>query len=105
METFSPDVSFKRSLIGPRQASWNALLERLDSVHLTQGPDEFKGNPNDSGKFMVDSMYNSLIQPDVPVNNKKKIWKMKITLKTKVFAWYLHLGLNLTKDNLAKLNW
>ena len=30
---------------------------------------------------------------------------MKIPLKTKVFAWYLHRGVILTKDNLAKRNW
>jgi hypothetical protein len=34
METSAPNVSFRRSLIGPRQASWNDLLQQLDSVHL-----------------------------------------------------------------------
>jgi len=58
-----------------------------------------------SGKFSVNSMYKALIQPDVPVDNNKKIWKMKIPLKTKVFAWYLRRGVILTKDNLAKRNW
>ena len=53
----------------------------------------------------MDSMYNALIQPDVPVDNNKKIWKMKIPLKNKVFAWYLCRGVILTKDNLAKRNW
>ena len=33
------------------------------------------------------------------------IWKMKIPLKTKLFAWYLQRGVILTKDNLAKRNW
>jgi hypothetical protein len=30
---------------------------------------------------------------------------MKTPLKIKVFAWYLHLGVILIKDNLAKRNW
>ena len=46
-------------------------------------------------------MYRALIQPEVPVDTNKKICKMKIPLKTKVFAWYLCRGVILTKDNLA----
>jgi hypothetical protein len=41
------------------------------------------------GMVSVPSMYNALTQPDIPVDNNKKIYKMKIPLKTKVFAWYL----------------
>jgi hypothetical protein len=50
-------------------------------------------------------MYNALIHLDIPVDNNKMIWKMKIPLKTKVFGWYLRRGVSLTKDNLAKRNW
>jgi hypothetical protein len=50
-------------------------------------------------------MYNVLIHSDTPVENNKKIWYMKIPLKTKVFAWYLRRGVILTKDNLVKRNW
>jgi hypothetical protein len=50
-------------------------------------------------------MYNALILPDLPVLDNKKIWKMKITLKNKKFAWYLRRGVILTKDNLIKRNW
>jgi hypothetical protein len=34
METSSPDVSFRRSLIGPRQASWNALLHVIVRIMI-----------------------------------------------------------------------
>ena len=51
------------------------------------------------------SMYRALIQSDVPVDNNNKIWKMKIPLKNKIFAWYLRRGVILTKDNLIKRNW
>jgi hypothetical protein len=47
-------------------------------------------------------MYRALVQPSQPVVNNILIWKMKIPLKTKIFAWYLR---RLTKDNLAKRNW
>ena len=49
-------------------------------------------------------MYKALIQPVEPVLNNKSIWKTKISLKTKIFAWYLRRGVILTKDNLAKRN-
>ena len=53
----------------------------------------------------MDSMYRALVQPEIPVNNNHKIWHMKISLQTKVFAWYLRKGVILTKDNLFKRNW
>ena len=81
------------------------MLLRLDSVQLTEGPDQLRWNLTKNGKFSVDSMYRALIHPEVPVDNNKKIWKMKIPRKTKVFAWYLRRGVILTKDNLAKRNW
>jgi hypothetical protein len=30
---------------------------------------------------------------------------MKIPLKNKIFGWYLHRGVILTKDNVVKRNW
>jgi hypothetical protein len=105
MATSPPDVTFRRDLIGQRLVAWNALLRRLATIQLSSGPDEFRWNLLKNGEFSVDSMYNALIHLDVPVDNNKMIWKMKIPLKTKVFGWYLHRGVILTKDNLAKRNW
>jgi hypothetical protein len=49
------------------------LLQHLDSVHVMQGSDQFRWNLNESGKFLMDSMYKDLIQPDILVDNNKKI--------------------------------
>jgi len=105
METSPPNVSFRRDLVGPRLVAWNALLERLQRIQLSQGSDVFRWNLHDNGTFSVDSMYRALIHSDVPVDSNKKIWTIKMPLKTKIFAWYLHKGVILTKDNLAKCNW
>ena len=105
LESFPPVMDFRRDLNGPRLASWNELLQKLASVHLTQGSDEFRWSLTKNNKFSVDSMYKALIQPIQPILDNKSIWKMKIPLKTKVFAWYLRRGVILTKDNLAKRNW
>jgi hypothetical protein len=38
------DVTFRRDLLGPRLTAWNALLQRLESIQLSPGPDEFRWN-------------------------------------------------------------
>jgi len=105
MESFPPNMMFRRDLVGPRLAVWNVLLGRLALVQLTQGSDVFRWNLHENGKFSVESMYKALIHSDVPVDNNKNIWKMKVPLKLKNFTWYLRKGVLLTKDNLAKRNW
>jgi hypothetical protein len=105
MHNSPSNMAFRRDILGPRLESWNSLLQRLERVQLMQGSDVVRWNLNESGKFSVDSMYKALIQSDTPVFTNKKIWSMKIPLKTKIFAWYLRRGIILTKDNLVKRNW
>jgi hypothetical protein len=49
-------------------------------------------------------MYQTLIESDVVPHNSY-IWKIKISLKVKVFLWLLYKEAILTKDNLVKRNW
>jgi hypothetical protein len=105
MVTSPSDVTFRRDLIGPRLVAWNALLQCLDSLQLLVGSDKFRWNLHPNGKFSVGSLYNEIIQSDIPVNSNKKIWKMKIPFKTKIFGWYLRRGVILNKDNFVKRNW
>ena len=86
MESFLPNVKFKRDLFGPRLQSWNILLQRLSTVQLSHGSDVFRWKLHGNGQLSAESMYRALIQSDVPVDNNKKIWKMKIPLKNKNFA-------------------
>jgi hypothetical protein len=105
MATSPPAVMFRRDLIGPRLAAWNTLLQHLESIQLDTGLDEFRWNLHPNGMFSVSSLYNAIIQFDIPVDDNKKIWKMKIPLKTKIFGWYVRRGVIITKDNLVKRNW
>ena len=57
-----------------------------------------------SGHFSVNSFYNFLIG-NGQVRHDQIVWKLKIPIKIKIFAWYLRRGVTLTKDNLAKRNW
>jgi hypothetical protein len=58
-----------------------------------------------STRIEVCRHHKAILQSDIPVDNNKKIWKMKIPLKNKKFGWYLRRGVILTKDNLVKWNW
>jgi hypothetical protein len=66
LETSPLNVLFRRDLSGQRLVSWNALLLCLANIHLQPGHDEFHWNLHENGKFSVASMYNALIQPDIP---------------------------------------
>jgi hypothetical protein len=83
----------------------NALLQRLVLVQLTPVTNEFRSNLHTNRRFSIDSMYKALILPELPVDINKMILKMNIPLKTKIFGWYLHRGVILTKDNIVKQNW
>jgi hypothetical protein len=101
MKSSPPSVRFRRDIVGDRLAAWNTLIARLYSIQLTsQGADEFRCNLIANSKFTI-----TLTQPLQPVANIKKFWLIKISLKTKIFAWYLHRGVIHTKDSLAKSNW
>jgi hypothetical protein len=90
-----------------RLIDWNTLLLCLANIHLQTGHDEFHWNLHENDKFSIASMYNALIQPDLPSDkiSNNKLWRLKIPLRIKVFGWYLRKGVILTKDNLAKQNW
>jgi hypothetical protein len=105
MVTSPPTMTFRRDVVGPRLTSWNELLQRLAPIQLVQGKDIFRWELTKNGLFSVKSMYEALKKPVQPILNNKSIWKLRIPLKTKVFAWYLRRGVILTKDNLAKRNW
>jgi hypothetical protein len=68
-----PNVMFRRNLLGPRLVSWEALLQRLSNVQLTNEKDEFGWNLHENDKFSVASMYNALILSDLLVYDNKKI--------------------------------
>jgi hypothetical protein len=83
LETSPPNVSFRRDLSGQRVVSWNVLLLCLVNIHLQPEHEEFRWNLHENGKFSVASMYNALIQPDIPFDkvSNNRLWKLKIPLR------------------------
>jgi hypothetical protein len=52
LESSPPNVTFGRDLSGQCLVSWNALVQCLEDVHLQEGPDEFRWNLHENGKFL-----------------------------------------------------
>jgi hypothetical protein len=74
------------------------------TVQLNDEKDVFVWGLTTSRVFTVKSMYLDLLDDDIKYL-KKYIWKMKVPLKIKVFMWFLHRKVILTKDNLIKRQW
>jgi len=98
------NLGFRRALVGNKWDMWSHLCHRLMEVTLTDVPDVFKWNLTQNGKFTVKSMYEDFMNGHTRYL-QKYLWKLKIPQKIKIFMWFLHKKVLLTKDNLAKRNW
>ncbi|EEE54019.1 hypothetical protein OsJ_00679 [Oryza sativa Japonica Group] len=104
MSTTPLNVSFRRSIVGPKLVEWNDLISRLANITLSNEKDCFIWSLYKNGHFSVKSMYNAIINSNVIIH-KRILWKVKVPLKIKVFMWFLHKKVILTKDNLIKRKW
>ena len=98
------NISFRRALIGDRWDEWSHLCFRLMDINLVQQPDCFVWKLTETGIFTVKSIYEDMMNGHTRFLHTY-LWKLKIPLKIKVFMWFLHRKVVLTKDNLAKKNW
>jgi hypothetical protein len=97
------NISFRRALVGNKLLEWLNLVAQISNVELVGGSDYFRWNLTKSGLFSVRSLYLHLIDTQPPFLHRK-LWKIKIPLKIKIFLWFLQRGVVLTKDNLARKN-
>jgi hypothetical protein len=62
MASSPPSLSFRKDLIVPRLAAWNALLQRFPTVQLSYGADDFCLNLNDNdvlSRFFIQNTYST----------------------------------------------
>jgi hypothetical protein len=83
---------------------WVQLVLRLMHVQLSDDEDVFWWNLTPSGLFIVKSMYIDLLTGHI-VYLKNYIWKINVPFKIRIFMWFLHCKVNLTKDNLIERDW
>jgi hypothetical protein len=100
----SLNIAFRRNLTGDKWTQWLNLVSRLMEVQLSSDQDFFRWNLTTSGVFSVKSMYLDFMNGHT-IFLKKYIWKIKVPLKIRIFMWFLHRKVILTKDNLLKRNW
>ena len=98
------NIHFRRSLVGERWDAWLHLVRRLMEVQLSDELDTIRWSLTTTGVFSVKSMYLDLIDTG-PLSRSLHLWKVKVPLRIKIFMWFIHKGLILTKDNLSKINW
>ena len=77
------------------------LVRRLMEVQLSDLPDSFNWKLARNGVFTVKSIYVDLINSG-PIPRSVHIWKVKVPLHIKIFMWFVHKQVMLTKDNLLK---
>ena len=73
-------------------------------VQLSHQPDQLCWMLTRYGEFTVKSMYIDVINSSA-IPSSKDVWKVKVFLKIKVFIWFVHKQVILTKNNLVKRNW
>jgi hypothetical protein len=73
-------------------------------TELNSNQDLFVWDLTNYGKFKVKYMHLDMMN-DHTKYFKKFIWEMKVPQKIKIFMWFFHHKVLLTKDNLSKRNW
>ena len=103
IESIPLNIQFRRVLVGDRWENWLNLVRRLMEVQLKHQPDKLCWKFTRSGEFTVKSMYLDVINSSV-IPSSIHVRKVKVPLKIKVFMWFVHKQVILTKDNLVKRN-
>uniref|UniRef100_A0A453QJT6 Reverse transcriptase zinc-binding domain-containing protein n=1 Tax=Aegilops tauschii subsp. strangulata TaxID=200361 RepID=A0A453QJT6_AEGTS len=73
-------------------------------VHLSDEEDSFRWKLTNNGLFTFNSMYLDLINSG-PIPRSLHIWRVKVPLRIKIFMWFVHKQVILTKDNLLRRRW
>jgi hypothetical protein len=97
------NISFRRALVCGKLQEWHNLVLRLVNINLHEGKDIIIRPLHANGSFSIRPMYKYLISSWIRVT--QEIWHTKLSLKIKIFMWYLKNGVILTKYNLVRRNW
>jgi hypothetical protein len=95
---------WRRSLVWNKWSRWLHLVDRVIHIQLSNKQDKFGWSLSRSGCFTVKSMYLDLMNGHAKYL-RKYIWKIKVPLKIKIFMWFRHHKVLLTKNNLVKRSW
>jgi hypothetical protein len=91
------NLSFHRTIRGIKLMEWHNMLNLLSNVTLNLSSDKFVWDGHKNGIFSVQSMYHCLMNNPNDERNKK-LWKLKLPLKIKVFC-----GIYVRERSLLKI--
>ena len=83
------NIQFRRSLVGQRWDAWLHLVRRLMDVQLLDRADTIRWKLTATGVFSVKSMHLDLIDTG-PLSRSLHFWKIKVSLRIKIFMWFVH---------------
>jgi hypothetical protein len=83
------NISFRRTFNEYKWNQWIHLCQRLMTVQLSNNLEKFVWKLTNSAIFTVKSMYLELMNNHTKFL-RKYLWKLKITLKIKIFMWILN---------------
>ena len=81
------------------------LINLVKQVVLSDSSDQPVWMLNSSSKYSVKSFYKMINFGGVSSDVKDDIWKIKVPLRIKIFMWFVHKQVILTKDNLLRRSW
>lgn len=87
--------------MGEHWTSWLHLVRRLMDVQFSDQRDVFQWKLTKNNAFTVKSMHPDLINSG-PIPGSNHIWKIMVPPRIKIFMWFVHKEVILTKDNLPK---
>jgi hypothetical protein len=90
-------IRIRRSLDQEGTRQWRELGDLVEEVQLAQGKDQVSCHLENSGKFLVKSLYFKLSQ-GTTVAHFKDMWEAKVPLKIKIFSSQLALDKKLPSN-------
>jgi hypothetical protein len=97
-------LSFRRWISTDLQMKWCGLVYIFNQRTLSDAVDKPKWKWTKNGQFTVKSLYKHQCRNGLD-KSFKHLWKIKISLKIKVWLWLIWHNAIATKDNLLKRNW
>ena len=102
LDSHTWNINFKRSFSRNDMENWELILDMIQFTFLSDQKDRVRWAFEKKGEFSVKSMYRWLAYGGVSDPTLKKIWRLKIPLKIRVFLWQVIHDRLPTREQILK---
>jgi len=95
-------ISFRRGVNNTVMQEWMSLVAIAESITYTNDCDSIVWTFSSSGKFSVQSMYNTVSFRGIQPVYTPVVWNLHVPPRIHIFLWLLTNNKTLTRNNLAK---